>query len=45
MMTTGALQSSDDNKHFTNTVSYISYRRGLTQRQINIVQNFHNKDE
>jgi len=44
-MRVGALQNADDNRHFTNTVSYISYRRGLTQSQINIVQNFHNKDE
>jgi len=44
-MTRGALQNSDDNRHFANTVSYVSYRRGLTQTQINIVQYFGNEVE
>jgi len=45
MMTIVTLQSNDDNRHFANTISYVSYRRELTQRKINILQNFHNEDE
>jgi len=44
-MTIGALQSADDNWHFANTVSYVSYRRELMQSKINIVQYFCNEDE
>jgi hypothetical protein len=45
MMTVGTLQSADDKRHFANTVSYINYKRGLTQSQINVAHYFHNEGE
>jgi hypothetical protein len=44
-MTVGALLSADDNRHFANTVSYVSYKRVLIQSKINIIQNLYNEDE
>jgi len=45
MMTIGALQSVDDNRHFAYTVSYVSYRRELMQSKINFVSYVCNEDE
>jgi hypothetical protein len=36
LMTVSTLRSADENRHFVNVVSYVSYRRGLNESKIKL---------